>query len=196
MNIPYTSQARPSTGLTNAKLGMMLFIASEVMLFGALMTSYVFLRTSYDGWTGNAGILGIGRAVLAMAAMAGSSAAMALALSAHRRGRGARARAMLAAALALGAGFIAITAAGYADAFGNGTYPSTSTFAAIYFVLTGLHALHVAGGVVALGLLLGPWSRSQSEDAARFDNRVSVTGLYWHFLAAVSFVTIPVLYLA
>jgi heme/copper-type cytochrome/quinol oxidase subunit 3 len=196
MNIPYSAEPRPSTGLTNAKLGMMLFMASEIMLFGALMTSYVFLRSSYDGWTGNEGLFGIGRALLATAAMAGSSAAMAMALSAHRRGNASRARTMLAAALLLGAGFIAISSSGWADAFGNGIYPSTNTFAAIFYVLTGLHALHVGGGLVALGLLLGPWRRSQADDPARFGNRVSVTGLYWHFLTAVWIVTFPVLYFA
>ena len=45
MDIPYTTEARPDTGLYNAKLGIWLFLASEVMLFGALFSSYVLLRT-------------------------------------------------------------------------------------------------------------------------------------------------------
>lgn len=196
MNIPYTVEPRPSTGLTNAKLGMMLFIASEVMLFGAMMASYVFLRTSYDGWRHSGGLPGVGPAVLNTILMASSSAAMALSRSACRRGQGARSRALLAAAMALGAAFVAITAAGYSTAAANGVFPSTSTFTAIWFVLTGLHALHVAGGLVGVGLLLGPWRPLPGDDPGRFDNRVTVTGIYWHFLTAVWIVTFPVLYLA
>ena len=45
MNIPYTVEARPDTGLTNGKLGIWLFLASEVMLFGALFSTYIILRT-------------------------------------------------------------------------------------------------------------------------------------------------------
>jgi heme/copper-type cytochrome/quinol oxidase subunit 3 len=196
MNIPYSVEPRPSTGLTNAKLGMMLFLASEVMLFGAMMTSYVFLRASYTGWTGGQGTVDVGRAVLGTLVMAGSSVAVLLARAAHRRGNVSRCRAMLAATLLLGAGFIAITATVYAGAFAGGFYPSTSTFAAIFFVLTGLHAVHVVGGLIAAGLLLGPWGRTQAADPARFGNRIDVAGLYWHFLTAAWLVTFTVLYLS
>jgi heme/copper-type cytochrome/quinol oxidase subunit 3 len=196
MDIPYGVEPRPSTGLTNAKLGMMLFLASEVMLFGAMMTSYVFLRASYTGWAGGEGTVDVGRAILGTLVMAGSSVAIVLARAAHRRGNVSRCRAMLGATLLLGSGFIAITAMAYAEAFGKGIFPSTSTFAAIFFVLTGLHAVHVAGGLIAAGLLLGPWGRTQAADPARFANRIDVAGLYWHFLTAVWLVTFTVLYLA
>ena len=45
MQIPYTTEVRPDTGLTNPKLGVWLFLASEVMLFGSLFSSYALLRT-------------------------------------------------------------------------------------------------------------------------------------------------------
>ena len=50
MEIPYTVEARPDTGLYNAKMGIWLFLASEVMLFGALFSSYVILRTGNPDW--------------------------------------------------------------------------------------------------------------------------------------------------
>jgi len=50
MEIPYTSEANPETGLYNAKAGVWLFLASEVMLFGALFTSYILLRTGAPTW--------------------------------------------------------------------------------------------------------------------------------------------------
>ena len=50
MEIPYTVEVRPDTGLTNPKLGIWLFLASEVMLFGALFSSYILLRTGAAEW--------------------------------------------------------------------------------------------------------------------------------------------------
>src|SRR6476660_10207019 len=50
MNIPYTVEARPDTGLHNAKLGIWLFLASEVMLFGALFSTYILLRVGAAEW--------------------------------------------------------------------------------------------------------------------------------------------------
>ena len=44
MQIPYTTEERPDTGLTNSKLGIWIFLASEIMLFGGLFSAYVFLR--------------------------------------------------------------------------------------------------------------------------------------------------------
>ena len=50
MEIPYTVEARPDTGLTNGKLGIWLFLASEVMLFGALFSTYILLRVGAPEW--------------------------------------------------------------------------------------------------------------------------------------------------
>ena len=50
MKIPYNEELRPDTGLYNAKLGIWLFLASEVMLFGALFSAYIMLRTSNPYW--------------------------------------------------------------------------------------------------------------------------------------------------
>ena len=62
MQIPYTVDERPDTGLYNAKLGVWLFLASEVMLFGALFSTYILLRTGADTWPDGASILVAGRA--------------------------------------------------------------------------------------------------------------------------------------
>src|SRR5438552_17333966 len=50
MNIPYTVEERPDTGLANGKLGIWLFLASEVMLFGALFSTYIILRVGAPEW--------------------------------------------------------------------------------------------------------------------------------------------------
>ena len=66
MEIPYTVEARPDTGLTNGKLGIWLFLASEVMLFGALFATYIMLRIGADEWPRGATILNVKLATLAV----------------------------------------------------------------------------------------------------------------------------------
>jgi cytochrome c oxidase subunit 3 len=73
--------------------------------------------------------------------------------------------------------------------------PAHNTFTAIYFVLTGLHALHILGGIVVFAYLWGPGSRMWKTEPERFTNRVEVAGLFWHFVDLVWIFLFPVLYL-
>ena len=70
-----------------------------------------------------------------------------------------------------------------------------NTFYAIYFALTGLHGLHVIGGIVVIGYLVGPGAKLWQSDAEYFTNRVECTGLYWHFVDLVWIFLFPVFYL-
>jgi heme/copper-type cytochrome/quinol oxidase subunit 3 len=76
MNIPYTVEERPDTGLTNGKLGIWLFLASEVMLFGALFSSYVLLRVSAPVWPHGSRILNVPLATLNTVVLISSSVTM------------------------------------------------------------------------------------------------------------------------
>ena len=64
IEIPYVSKPRPDTGLVNAKLGIWLFLASEVMLFGGLFSAYVLLRIGAEIWPEGASILNVPLATL------------------------------------------------------------------------------------------------------------------------------------
>jgi heme/copper-type cytochrome/quinol oxidase subunit 3 len=83
----------------------------------------------------------------------------------------------------------------YAAKFEHHTYPSTSTFFAIYFTLTGLHGLHVLGGMVVNGYFWGPGAKLWRTQPERFAHRIEVAGLYWHFVDLVWIFLFPVLYL-
>src|SRR5215475_3246013 len=76
MEIPYTTEARPDTGLFNARLGIWLFLASEVMLFGSLFSSYVLLRSGSEVWPVQSTIVNIPLATLNTAILISSSVTM------------------------------------------------------------------------------------------------------------------------
>jgi heme/copper-type cytochrome/quinol oxidase subunit 3 len=83
----------------------------------------------------------------------------------------------------------------YASHFASGELPSRSTFLAIYFTMTGLHGLHIIGGMVVMAYLIGPGAKMWKTSPEQFANRIEATGLYWHFVDLVWIFLFPVLYL-
>jgi heme/copper-type cytochrome/quinol oxidase subunit 3 len=94
-----------------------------------------------------------------------------------------------------GLGFLVIKYIEYSSKFHHGYLPSTNTFLAIYFTLTGLHGLHVIGGMAVNGWLWGPGSGLWKTDPVHFTNRVENAGLFWHLVDLVWIFLFPVLYL-
>jgi len=195
MEIPYTVDPRPDTGVYNAKLGIWLFLASEVMLFGALFSSYVLLRVGAVSWPHGYEHLNIPLATVNTVVLISSSVTMVMAWASLATGSFRRYRIYMGSTVALACVFLVIKGFEYAAKFEHGLYPSESTFIAIYFTLTGLHALHIVGGIVVNSYLLGPGSAMWQTDPRRFTNRVEVAGLYWHFVDLVWIFLFPVLYL-
>jgi len=195
MEIPYTVDPRPDTGVYNAKLGIWLFLASEVMLFGALFSSYVLLRVGAVSWPHGYEHLNIPLATVNTIVLITSSVTMVMAWASLATGSLRRFRVYMGSTVALALVFLVIKGFEYAAKFEHGLYPSESTFMAIYFTLTGLHALHIVGGIIVNSYLLGPGSRMWRTEPARFTNRVEVAGLYWHFVDLVWIFLFPVLYL-
>ena len=86
MEIPYTVTARPDTGLWNAKIGIWLFLASEVMLFGGLFSAYIFLRVGADyPWPVHE--LNVTLGCINTVVLIGSSLTMAMAVHSAREGK-------------------------------------------------------------------------------------------------------------
>ncbi len=195
MEIPFTVEPRPDTGVYNAKLGIWLFLASEVMLFGALFSSYVLLRVGATTWPHGYEHLNIPLATVNTVVLITSSVTMVMSWASLAMKNIRRYRLYMGATIALACVFLVIKGFEYAAKFEHGLYPSESTFMAIYFTLTGLHGLHIVGGVIVNTYLLGPGSRMWKTDPARFTNRVEVAGLYWHFVDLVWIFLFPVLYL-
>lgn len=193
MPIPYTVDTRPDTGLNNARLGIWLFIASEVMLFGGLISSYILLRSGADVWPRE--VLAVAPAALNTAVLITSSMTMVTAWGALKLGDFARHRRNLAITIVLGVVFLGIKTFEYAGHLRAGETPSHDVFLGLYYTLTGLHALHILAGLVVMGYLLGPGARLWSRSPDQFTNRVEATGLYWHFVDFVWIFLFPLLYL-
>lgn len=256
MDIPYTITARPDTGLYNAKLGIWLFLASEVMLFGGLFSAYVLLRVGAPEGMWPHGWLSVPLGTLNTLILALSAITTLLAWVACKVGNFAKFKVFHGCTLALALCFLCIKSYEYHDKWihyeihlKDGTIadghmeeqddkevtimgrivtdekdlydlraqkniehkkitlersdivkmenygPRHNTYTAIYFTMTGLHALHILGGSIVIGFLWGPGSRMWKTDRERFTNRIEVSGLFWHFVDLVWIFLFPVLYL-
>ncbi|HEY4643466.1 MAG TPA: cytochrome c oxidase subunit 3 [Bacteroidota bacterium] len=195
MQIPYTVTARPDTGVVNAKLGTWLFLASEVMLFGALFSSYIFLRVGASEWPHGADILNVPVGTFNTLVLIGSSVTMVMSWASLKLSSFNRYRVYMGLTILLALVFLVVKSFEYNEKFSHHLFPETSTYLAIYFTLTGLHALHVIGGVIVNSYFWGPGSKMWKSEPERFTNRVEVAGLYWHFVDLVWIFLFPVLYL-
>lgn len=194
--IPYTVEEREDTGFNNATLGIWLFIASEIMLFGGLFSSYVLLRTSAANWPMGATVLNIPVATLNTLILVISSVLVVFAWAAIREGNFAKFRKFWVGSILCGVGFLILKTIEYKMKFAHGLYPSTSTFLAIYFTLTGLHALHIIGGLIVNTYLAFPGAKMFKENPHQFSHRIEIAGIYWHFVDLLWIILLfPVLYL-
>jgi cytochrome c oxidase subunit 3 len=195
IEIPFTIHARPDTGLYNGKLGIWLFLASEVMLFGALFSTLILLRTSAPSWPHGWHELNVPLATVNTFNLIASSVTVVLAWANLRLGNLKRAKIFLGITLLCGFIFMGIKAYEYGSKFQHEHFPSTNNFYATYFVMTGLHGLHVLGGMVVFTYLLLTADKWYATKRDQYTNRVEVTGLYWHFVDLVWIFLFPILYL-
>ena len=195
MDIPYIVEERADTGLNNVKLGIWLFLASEVMLFGALFSSYVLLRLMAVEWPFGVDVLNVPLGAVNTAVLIGSSVTMVMAYASLKMDSLERYKLWMGLTIALALVFMIIKAFEYNHEFEIGNFPWTSTYLAIYFTMTGLHALHIIGGVIVNSYFLGPGAKMWETNKAQFTNRVEAAGLYWHFVDLVWIFLFPVLYL-
>jgi cytochrome c oxidase subunit III len=195
VEIPHTVHAHPETNLYNAKLGVWLFLASEVMLFGALFSAYIMMRVGAPEWPVGSDILNVPIAFFNTFVLIGSSVTMVMSWAALKMNDFGKFRLYMGLTFLAGVIFLIVKAFEYNAKFSHGLFPSTSTFLATYFVLTGLHGLHVIGGMVVNGYLWATGGRWWKERPEQFTNRVEVAGLYWHFVDLVWIFLFPVLYL-
>jgi cytochrome c oxidase subunit 3 len=197
--IPHITEPHPVTGLTNGKLGIWLFLSSEVMLFGALFSSYLLLREGAAQWPPEGGLasnlLNVPLATLNTAVLITSSITMVLAWAALKNKELGKFRFAMGATVLLAFVFLGVKYVEYSQKIHAGHLPSTNNFYAIYFALTGLHGLHIVAGILVNAYLLTFGSALWKTNPEMFTNRVENAGLYWHFVDLVWIFLFPALYL-
>ncbi len=198
MQVPYTVEERPETGLNNSKLGIWVFLASEVMLFGGLFSAYVFLRMAapageFAYWGSK---LSIPMATVNTLVLISSSVTVIMSWASLKMKDFEKYKMYIGLTLLCALIFLVIKYFEYTGKFHHGIYPSSSTFMAIYFTLTGLHGLHIIGGMIVMGYFWLPaGNKMWHSEPDHFTNRIEVAGLYWHFVDLVWIFLFPVLYL-
>ena len=191
MDIPYTADKRPDTGVSNATLGLWLFLASEAMLFGSLFSAYALLRSGAAAWPDQSTLINIPLGAINTLILLASSFTIARA----RRAAPDASPTMLVYTAVLGAVFLGIKAFEWSEKLAAGLTPAMNNFLGLYYAMTGLHALHLLGGVLVVAHLAGPGAPMRVTAPARYASRVHVTALYCHFVDAIWIVLFAVLYL-
>jgi heme/copper-type cytochrome/quinol oxidase subunit 3 len=163
------------------------------MLFGALFSTYILLRVGAVEWP--RGGLSVPLGAINTIILIGSSVTMVMAWASLKMNNWGRHRLFLSATLVLALVFLINKYFEYVEHLHLGEGPSHSTFLAIYFTLTGLHGLHIVGGMVVMAYFLGPGACLWRTSPEQFTNRIEYTGLYWHFVDLVWIFLFPVLYL-
>jgi cytochrome c oxidase subunit III len=171
-------------GISSSLLGMVLFIASEVMFFGGLFGAYFTIRSAAPEWPppDTPHLSAIYAAVLT-AILVSSSVTMQFGVWAIRKNNQRRLILWLAVSLLLGATFLTMQALEYANLIEEGMTLSSGVFGSTFYTLTGFHGAHVAGGAAFILIVL---LRARSgQFTARYHDTVEMASYYWHFVDVV-----------
>ena len=186
--------------------GMWLFLVTEIMFFGGLLTCYALYRATYPSVFEHASHhLDVAYGAFNTAVLILSSLTMALAIHAAQTDKRRATVRYLLATMVLGSVFLGVKAIEYSNKFHDGLFPgslftytgpdpaTTELFFSIYFALTGLHALHMIIGIGLLGVLT-VLARRGAYGSSYF-TPIECAGLYWHFVDLVWIFLFPLLYL-
>ena len=175
-------------GILPGKVGVWWFLASEIMLFGGLIASFIVFRLGSAGWSPEAAHLSVPIAATNTLVLLTSSLTMVQAFAMAERGNQRRLKTYLALTILLALTFLGIKAYEYTSEIRAGFTAATGIFWSFYYTMTGLHALHVLAGAILNFILL-------AAGRIRNPHRLELAGLYWHFVDIVWIFLFPLLYL-
>ena len=182
-----------STGISNEKLAMWLFLGSDCLLFGALISTYLLLRHRSVTGPGPEDVFDIPFTSVSSFVLLFSSLTMAMAVGAIHRGEERRCRTFLVTTAMLGALFIAGQVYEFTSFVKEGLGYTTNIFGSAFYTLTGFHGVHVSVGIVfLLGLAIMSLRGNLGPERAE---TVEIFGLYWHFVDIVWILIFTVVYL-
>ncbi len=179
-------------GLTPGRLGIWTLIASEIVLFAGLFGSFILMRMINPAWAEEARHLNLAAGTLNSVILLVSNFFMMKASRSVSEGSADNSKKFILLTMAMGALFLGVKAFEYSGEFAHGEFPTRGGFWSFYFLMTGIHALHILGGLVAMFLLL---SKVSHEPLDGLRSRATITGIYWSFVEVVWIFLFPLLYL-
>jgi cytochrome c oxidase subunit 3/cytochrome o ubiquinol oxidase subunit 3 len=184
-------QAGRKLGLSHLKLGMWVFIASEVMFFGGLIAAFLNFKINFP--TGETELLNISLVGINTFILLTSSFTVVLALDAIRRGKTKSLALFLGITALLGIIFLSGQVYEFYSLNSEGLTLTGSVFGSSFFTLTSFHGLHVFVGV--LWALRNAFKATRGGYSAETAEGVEIFGLYWHFVDIVWIILFTVIYL-
>jgi cytochrome c oxidase subunit 3 len=171
-------------GISSSLLGMVLFIASEVMFFGGLFGAYFTIRSAAPEWppAENPHLSTVYAAILTTILVT-SSVTMQFGVWAIRKNQQRQLKLWLVVSLLLGVSFLIGQGLEYANLIHEGMTLSSGVYGSTFYTLTGFHGAHVAGGAAFILIVL---LRARSgQFTARYHDTVEMASYYWHFVDVV-----------
>jgi cytochrome c oxidase subunit 3 len=194
MSEPAAEHHDPVVAFESAKLGLWTFLATEVLLFGALFTAYIVFRLKYpDMFHAEHGKLNRVLGAVNTVVLISSSLTVALGIDAIRKGKARLLAICYGTTILLGGVFLCVKYFEYSEKFHHGLYPGTNLFFSLYFTMTGVHGIHVLLGMGVLSYVFVLARRGRFSE--RYYTPVEMSGLYWHFVDLVWIYLFPLLYL-
>ena len=172
-----------ATGLSNNKLAMWLFLGSECLLFGGLISTYMLYRGRRGNGPGPAQIFDIPLTSVSSFVLLMSSLTMVLAVNSAKRKDDVNTNLWLTVTALLGALFVGGQVYEFTAFYQEGLGFTTSLFSSSFFALTGFHGVHVTVGIIMLMALVGMINRNKIPGNKA--EVVEMIGLYWHFVDIV-----------
>jgi heme/copper-type cytochrome/quinol oxidase subunit 3 len=181
---------RSAAGIPTGRLAVWWVIASEIVIFGGLLASYIMHRLAHDAWAVQAANTNTWIGAFNTFVLLTSSLFAVLAHAAAVDGNGKKAARFLLYTCAGGVTFIAVKTYEWGVEISHGYTIASNTFWSFYYTAAGLHALHVIAGVIIMLIV--------AKDAAKNLelHRVELIGIYWHFVDIVWIFLFPLLYIA
>lgn len=187
-------KAEVGSGVYNEKLGMWVFLGSEIMFFTALIGSYIILRVAQPAaWKAPGVVLNIPITAINTFLLICSSVTMVKAFAAAQEGRQKQLQLWLVATVLIGATFVGVQAYEYSVLIAKDFVPAEGLYGSTFYTMTGFHGFHVSVGVICLAFVT--WKAFRGKYTATDHRGVEVVGLYWHFVDLVWIILFTIVYL-
>ena len=202
--LPGNVRPEPGMGIYDKKLGMWVFLASEVMFFTGLIGSYIILRFGSDAWAAPGVVLNVPLTAFNTFVLICSSVTMVKAFASVLDGDQRKLRLWLFATIVLGTFFVSVQAYEYIKLAEHGFMPRCSEalaaetpncnlYGSTFYTMTGFHGTHVTIGVLCMWFVF--WKAMRGQYSPEDYGGVEIVGLYWHFVDLVWIILFTIVYL-